>query len=352
MRTQHVVLATTISVAVLASISCTRPTAPDQGNQSAIPASIDIVGPPVVAPNSTAQYRANSHGADGSTVDITAQAQWRSSNPSVLVLTSTGAATTRGMGESQITIQYFNVRAELDVLVLQPGTYRVAGTVTESGLPVPGATVDVIESPGTTTLTDASGAYRLYGVAGDIHLRVTKAGYKSQSSSLTVTANQTLDFALEQVSPLPDVSGLYTLTLSVDVCAATPDERTRTYDALVTQTGPEVKVVLSGARFAVRGDRGNGFTGRMDPDGTVSFILTGWNEYVYDDIYYNIVEILADEPRKLLTISGGVRATVSPAGISGLLNGQMTAVRDLGEYGNYDWWSCPSRNIQFALRRR
>jgi hypothetical protein len=355
-RTQHVVLATTISVALLTAISCTRPTAPGSPGslETGTPARVDIDGPSVVVPNSTAQYRAIAHMTDGSTVDVTAQfqSQWRSSNPSVLVLTSKGTATTRGMGESQITIQYFNVRAELDVLVLQPGTYRVVGTVTESGLPVPGATVDVIESPGTTTSTDASGAYRLYGVAGDIHLRVTKDGYKPLASSLTVTGNQTLDFGLEPVAPPADLTGLYRLTLSGDSCAAPPDERTRTYDAQLTQVGPAVKVVLSGARFAVHGDRGNGFTGRIDPGGTVSFILTGWNEFVYDDVYYNVVEILAEGPPKLLTVSGGVRATVSPTGISGFLDGEMAATKDLGEYANYNWWSCSSRTIQFALQRR
>ena len=183
-------------------------------------------------------------------------------------------------------------------------TYRVAGLVSESGQPVAGAAVEVIESPGTATVTDASGVYRLYGVAGDVHVRVTKDGYQPKSSGLTVAANLTLDFTLEQVSLSLDFGGLYSLTVTADSCGVAPvDERTRTYDAQVMQDGPNLNVVLSGAQFFTDNDKGHGFKGRVAPDG-ITFYLSGWDEYVYDGIYFSLVEFLG--PSRFLTVTGSV----------------------------------------------
>ena len=355
MRTRHVVLAAMICGALVAAISCERPTAPDgpsQRPESPTVTHIDIDGPSSVTPDSTTQYRAIAHATDGTSRDVTAQARWVSSDSAVLSLTSGGIAQARAVGESQIMIQYLNLRADFGVLVLSSGTYRIAGVVRESGLPVAGATVEVVESPGTKMVTDALGAYRVYGVAGDIHVRVTKDGYKPLFSTVTVGQNQTLDFALEPVSPLADVSGLYSMTLTADSCGVAPDaERTRTYDAQVTQDGPQLKVALSGARFRTQGDRGDGFTGRIAPDG-ITFNLTGWNEFVYDDVYFSVVEILAENPSRLLTVSGTVSATRSASGISGFLNGNISAVRALGQYSNANWWSCSSRTHQVVLVRQ
>jgi hypothetical protein len=348
-RTQHVVLATVFSVAVLAAISCEGPTAPAPPTTTRI----DIDGPPLLAPASTAQYRATAQTSDGSTRDITTEAIWRTSDPGVLSVTAAGLATAQRMGESQVSIEFLNLHAGRAVLVLAPGTYRVLGTVTERGLPVANATVEVIGSPGSATVTNTLGAYRLYGVAGDIQVRVTKDGYKPQVGNLSVAANQTLDFALEPLSPPDDFGGLYKLTVTADSsCGLAPaDERTRMYDAQVTQDGPVLEVLLSGARFATRDQRGNSFTGRVAPDG-VTFAFSGWDDYVYWGIYYNLVEILAENPPKLLTVSGTVSATATRAGISGLLDGSIAAVRALGQYANFDWWSCSSHTHYFALVRR
>ena len=353
MRTQPVVPATTIAVVVLAAISCQRETPNEPGPEITLLSRIEIAGPPVVVPDSATQYRAIAQARDGSSRDITTQSQWHSSRSGVLSLTPAGIATARSMGESEITIEYLNLRAGLKVLVLTPGTYRVIGVVTESGVPIAGATVQVIENPGTTTVTDALGAYQLYGVAVDTHVRVTKDGYKPLSSSVTVGAHQTLDFALETVSPPTDVRGLYSLTLTADSCppGVPPDERTRTYDAQVTQDGPRLTVLLSGAQFALRGERGNGFTGHIAPDG-ITFVLSGWDDYVYHGIYYNLVEVLADTPLKLYTAAGTVSASASPSGISGFLEGEIAAVTALGQYSNSEWWDCVSHKHRFVLQRR
>jgi hypothetical protein len=346
-------LAITVSVLVLAVISCEQPTAPGavpgKNPPAAVVTRLDIEGPSVVAPNTTAQYKLVSQTSDGTTHDVQT-AGWSSSDAGVLSVTTSGIATARQIGESRIGANSGGLHANLEVLVLPPGTFKVAGAVREAGLPVPGATVEVVDNP-ATAVTDASGAYRFYGLAGDILVRVAKEGYKPQSTRLTVTANQTVDFALEAVSPAQDLRGTYGLTLTADCPAATADGRTRTYDAHVTQEGPSLTVVLGGARFATSGERGNSFTGRVAPNG-ITFVLSGWDDYVYSGIYYNIVEILSDNPPKLLTVSGTVFATATETGISGVLVGEIAAQRALGEYANNDGWSCSSHNHQFALLRR
>ncbi len=189
----------------------------------------------------------------------------------MLTITATGIASAQRIGETVVTIRNGNLRGSLEVLVLPPGTYRVAGMVKEAGVPVAGASVDVVENADIHTLTDASGSYRLYGVAGDVQMRVTKEGYRARVSRLTVTANESLDFTLERVSPPANLAGIYTLLLAAGPCVygetigVPDDERTRRYDAVVTQDGPGLKVQLSGAQFATRGDRGDGFKGWIYP---------------------------------------------------------------------------------------
>jgi len=358
-RTSPVFLLGTVLVGLaLTPLACSSPTKPqDLPRTTASVTRIDIVGPSVVAPNSTTQYTATAGAADGSTRDITSLANWQTSDGRVLTITATGIASAQRIGETAVTIRNGNLRGSLEVLVLPPGTYRVGGMVKEAGVPVAGASVDVVENADIHTLTDASGSYRLYGVAGDVQMRVTKEGYRARVSRLTVTANESLDFTLERVSPPANLTGIYTLLLAAGPCVyggtiGVPDnEQTRRYDAVVTQDGPGLKVQLSGAQFATRGDRGDGFKGWIYPD-RITFVFSGWDDYVYSGIYYNLVEILAENPSKLLTVSGEVSATASETGISGSLDGTIEVVRRLGDYGNSDWWSCWSHTHQFALLRR
>src|SRR5689334_22818481 len=205
-------------------MSCKRsPAEPSPTPDPAIATRIDIDGPDVIAPDSTAQYRAIAHLADGNNQDVTRQAIWQTSDPHVAHLTAPGMVTAASVGETAITARLENnVHAGLALLVLPPGTYRVTGLVSESRQPVAGAAVEVIESPGAKAVTDASGVYRLYGVAGDVHLRVTKDGYKTTSASLTVAANLTLDFTIEQLSPTVNLDGPYSLTLTAKECGIAP----------------------------------------------------------------------------------------------------------------------------------
>ena len=82
---------------------------------------------------------------------------------------------------------------------------------------------------------------RLYGVAGDTTLRVSKEGYQTHTQNLVVTDDTpSLAVALTLVRPRLDVSGAYTLTITADPsCSGGLLEplRTRSYAAVLTQVG-------------------------------------------------------------------------------------------------------------------
>ena len=146
-------------------------------------------------------------------------------------------------------------RASVQVLVLAPGTFKVSGVVSDSGIPVAGATVDLLDGSRAvmSARTDADGVYRLYGVSGDIELRVRAAGYAEQVRAFPVTDNRTFDFALP---PGAVLAGFDELRITVDPATcpvnlrnSLPENlRDRTYVDTITQTGPRLDVKLGARR--------------------------------------------------------------------------------------------------------
>src|ERR1700704_4641889 len=85
----------------------------------------------------------------------------------------------------------------LPVLVLEPGTFRISGTVTETGGAVISAGIEIVSGTGTGLhTTTAQGHYALYGAAGDVQLRASRDGFEEQVHRLVVTDNATDDFDL------------------------------------------------------------------------------------------------------------------------------------------------------------
>jgi hypothetical protein len=101
-------------------------------------------------------------------------------------------------------------------LVLEPGTFKVTGTITEAGGGVIGGTVEVLSGIGQGKRSGTSaGRYALYGVAGRVRLRATAAHYRPQEHEVVVTDNSaTDDFALQPLEPPVDVAGAWTMTLA------------------------------------------------------------------------------------------------------------------------------------------
>ena len=94
--------------------------------------------------NQVRQFTATAHMSDGSVRDVTAEAEWSSSNVGVVTVTSRGEVTSAGSGLATISAIALANAAQLDVSVAPPadptripGLYRLAFTASPacSGLP-------------------------------------------------------------------------------------------------------------------------------------------------------------------------------------------------------------------------
>lgn len=335
----------------------TRPSflPPSSGPPPVSTTRIDIGGPGSVAPGQTAQFTATAHRSDGTTADITATANWRTSRPPVLTITPGGLATGVALGESNIQVTN-QVTATREIVVLPAGTFRLVGFVAESDNPaigVSGAQVEVVGAgPGLAVFTGQDGRYRLYGVPPTAEIRVTKAGYQPVTQTVSLSDNQTQNFALTLTTPRADFAGTYTLLISAaDQCRdRLPQEVwTRRYGARVTQAGPLLDVSLTGGNFVVdAAGKGDGFQGRIEPTRVVFTINYG--DFDYYRIWPDIVEEL--NPSLYLGVWGGVSAAVTPGNLSGNLNGTFfTVIRDPRSSNPAPNSTCNSALHQFVLQR-
>lgn len=330
------------------------PTEPSPQNVPVTTTRLEITGPNTIAPGESAQFSATAYQSDGSTRDVTNEAEWRSGNHWALTISATGLATGRDRGEASIGAGFAGRTAwKNDVVVVPADTYRLVGTVTDASLPVPGARVEVTAGigQGLLALTNSVG-YRLYGVSGDIEVRVTREGYQEQRKNLQVTTHQKLDFDLALSRPRDEVAGTYTLTVTAaaECRSELPEEaRIRTYTAVVEQDGPRLTVSLEGSTFATGyGRTFNSFHGTVEPN-RVTFLLNGY--YAHDFYLYlpDVVEQLAAPT--LFSVSGSVVTTVSPAGLAGSLDGVIETLEDLSPGKFQRIASCRSSGHQFVFSR-
>lgn len=354
MRTSPVVPGCLVAVllSILGACGDDSPSAPSPfpTNQGAPqPARLELSGPESVPPGGSAQFRAIDHQADGSTRDVTGEAVWRGGDPAILTVSSTGLVSGHQTGETGLSVSYVNRTAVRNqVFVLPPGTYKMSGVVRDGSHAVSGARVAVTTGSGKgLSTTTADGIYRLYGVGGPTELQVTKTGYLDEKRQVEVTRHATADFDLRLVAPRPEISGTYTLRISAaNHCDSLPDDvRTRTYTALLDQTGAGVTTTLSGPTFLMGGGRVlNRFYGMVEP-ARVTFRVTAPSEPYYFGDYPSVLEPLTASTS--YSFSGSVQATVSGSRISGTLDG------DVGVYGFF--WGpitlCRSSSHQFVLSR-
>jgi hypothetical protein len=178
---------------------------------------------------------------------------------------------------------------------------------------------------------------------------VTKTGYLDEKRQVEVARHETADFDLRLAAPRLEISGTHTLRISAAAhCDSLPDEvRTRTYSALLEQSGPGVTTTLSGPTFLMGGGRVlNRFYGTVEPD-RVTFQVTAPSTYYYWYVYTypSVLEQLTASMS--YSFSGSVQATISGSRISGTLDGIV---------GTYDpklaaIAFCRSSSHQFVLSR-
>jgi hypothetical protein len=106
------------------AMSCDRnPARPSISNLTQV-MSLEVTGPDSIAVGESAQFRATAHMKNGSSVDVTGDAQWRSYEPSVVSMSLAGLATAVAGGEAIVGASYLGRQDNSTVVqVLEPGVY-------------------------------------------------------------------------------------------------------------------------------------------------------------------------------------------------------------------------------------
>ena len=233
------------------------------------------------------------------------------------------------------------------MLVLEPGTFKLSGAVTDSsGGSLDDVTVEVVSGTGRglKATTNNIGQFGLYGVAGPVQLRTSADGFHSEMRDVVVTGNGGSErFALTPVETPADVSGTWTMTVrSSPRCrAGLPDiAQGRTYEVRLTQQGTTLQWKISSPTLENRDasyNLGNTVLGsrvRLEFPGD-----TDVGEYTFPDLHDRL------SPAELFGFTGSAEGTTTGSEIRLALNGSLT-------YSNTGFsWYCRTTDHSIALRR-
>jgi hypothetical protein len=290
---------------------------------------IRISGPTTLAIGATGQFTATAQRSDSTSDDVTAQARWTPYSSPVLQFTSAGTAKAVGRGDANVQAELGVRSPPLLVRVLEPGTFKVSGIVTEAGGAPLRAKVEISSGTGAglATFSDSQGRYALFGAAGDVELRTSADGFEPQVRRIVVTADTDADFDLRPLVTPADVSGSWAVTLSASAtCRDTLPEpaRERAFNAAITQQGTTFYISLSSPTSSdlcsITPGHPTEASGRMLGP-ALSFLIAG------DTAYGNFISpcmIDALSPPELLGIDGTVSGTVMGSEIRGSLDGAIT----------------------------
>ena len=317
-----------IAAALVTIVACTgkTPTAPSPSTANILRLQLD--GPSSIPPGSVAQFHVTAFHADLTHEDVTGQAVWSSSEPATLQSAGNGQVAALRDGEAGLTAQYARLLARATVLVIEPGTWSLGGSVQDApGFVVSGARVEVVAGTGTgkAATTSETGAFRLYGVAGDVQIRTTADGYQPNILTTRVNGNMFFPIALMPATTPSDLTGRWRLTFDASpACTALSDAvQHRSYDATVEQNGAGVTVHLSGASFlgdpdGPPGKLENEFHGRVSGDTVTVRLIT----YDYYGTHFDLGETIAGDT--IYHVDGTGSATVTSASVSGPFTGTIT----------------------------
>ena len=327
----------------------TGPSPPPASVGPAAPTAIRLDGPSSLALGTSAQYRVTVSFTDGTARDVTNQSTIvaHSFGPSgqVLNVADGGLVTGSAQGEGNLIARYPpGIRTDesitfpagtlasspLRVLVLEPGTFRVSGTVTESQRPFPGVRVTVVggRRAGLQVPTDTDGTYVLYGLAGPTELGVSEEGLQRHVRSIVVNDHQVVDFNLQPIPGYTSLTGDWrlTLTASRSCGSAVPsDAARRTLQARIVQRGPQLTLeVSSPQRVILEGYPSTALGGVSGETASFRFQADGPEER--NPPRWTLLEML--EPGRFLGIGalgGGERSGNT---ITGTLSGTFAIYRN------------------------
>ena len=180
---------------------------------------LKLSGPSRVAPGGTTAFSAVATYSDGSTKDVTAQATWTPTDSTLpLYFSSAGTAQSSGRGEVVVSASFGGkTTSSLTVFVLEPGTFRLSGTITNpAGAPVAGVLVEIVAGTGNglRTTTGSTGHYALYGVSGAVQIRLSADGWQTQTRDAVVANDAVNNFNVNALVPPPPPPVLTDVTLS------------------------------------------------------------------------------------------------------------------------------------------
>lgn len=302
---------------------------------------VDISGPATIAPGQSGQFTAVilpfAPGSERFTE--TPHVEWRSSDAAILQLTNSGIGTAgQQRGEVVVSAEVRTStggvgKATKEVMILPDGTFRLIGTVLDAEdpqLPVANASVEAV--PGLAlTQTDSAGKYRLYGAPANARILVRADGYRELQQDLHLTANSAYTVQLTASEPTDLLAGDYTVSFDVtDACTnggtvppLAPELRHRRYAAILTRSGANIDVTLSGPGFRPEPGPGNHFSGTLYGSHATFTIL--------DESYYaGETEVIERLPDNTYLIVAG-RAVTRFSGSS--WSGQTSGAGDVGSNG-------------------
>ena len=287
---------------------------------AAILQSIAVTGPAEIAPGTSGQYTATGRYDDGSTKDLSATASRRSNDSSVLRSAGSGRFDALKGGETSVSANTLNKFASTNVLVQQPGTFKLSGTVRDPGGTVDGVDVEVISGNASSlqkTKSRFDGRYALYSVSGDIRVRASAPGYATEEFDMTVSGNTVRDFTLRTSGPIANITGEWKLTVSTSSACS------NSWPAALRRREVPVTITQSETRFSVK------FTGQTmmssyPSEGRIAgslFSLTLYADYYY--YYYGLSGFIERiSPTEWLRVTGTFRSTDASASlIAGNLEG-------------------------------
>ena len=337
-------------------ISCdASPTAPTGRVRSGDPvvSGVQIIGPREVPPGLAVQLILAATFSDGTTRDVTTEANWTSADGQIASIAGPGYITGGGRGTAMIEARFGGHQARREMHVVPAGTFALKGRVNHRAsrdVPITGARIEVTSGTGTglVSITNSEGFFSLFGVSGSTTLRVTRDGYSPVTHTVVAADHQSITIELSLSDGHADVSGVYTLTIAAATeCgvgvgeANLPDEiRVRAYAATVQQRGANLWVDVSGPGFSTEFPQG--FGGVLEAGGAMFWVRNA-------DDGQPITERLSTS--RVLGTEGRVVATINPAGrIEGALSGELRLFDTAtGPWKSIAW--CSSSSHRFVLSR-
>jgi hypothetical protein len=320
---------------------------------------IELVAPAEIAPGETVQLTATATKSDGSVENVSSQTQWTPLDSEVLQLSATGLATGKSHGGELVTARFGGRAASRFISVLPKGTFRIGGTIKDSGFGLANVMVTVISGvgEGLTTLSGFDGSYRLYGVGGSVLIQAKKDGYLNSTRQIDASVTRAYDFNMEPARPRTDYGGTYTLTITAASPCQYPADtlpdaaKRRVYTANVAQDVGRLTVTLSDTDFIVTNGYGNRFAGFVDATDAVTFSIG--DAYYYWNFYSGHFDIVERFNATALMVNGNVTAKGTPQLISGTLAGSiLISSRTSTPFAPPYSSSCYSTTHGFAMVRR